>query len=303
MSFRCYWEACIVSHLPRFGWSAIQTSHFTPSWIPSDYLTSELELIICHSERTTSIQRWILDVVGSKKVMQDHHKPPHNKRLGKERQKKKSVGAGTPVECSFATSALVKRISCRRSAVDIKHLPMFWVINVSFGSEVAHSGFVDEDVAARLKKKSRQANLTQQTRPDTNMEGLRSLSRRLQLNLRRQRLEEEGKSTRREDLPSVLRGGQARYVIHNSGARAEHFTSTDNRFPESRMRIPREAKDQTSIAPDPIFIKSEFTPSAPISWITLTAFLVSAEESPYENPAYEPNLVRVATASESWFSM
>lgn len=49
----------------------------------------------------------------------------------------------------------------------------------------------------------------------------------------------------------------------------------------------------------PIIIKSEFTPSAPLSWIILTAFLVSAEESPYEDPAYEPNLVRVATASES----
>ncbi len=86
MSFRCYWEACIVSHLPRFGWSAIQTSHFTPS----DYLTSEIELIICHSERTTSIQRWILYVVGSKKVMQDHHKPPHNKR--REKSAKREIG-------------------------------------------------------------------------------------------------------------------------------------------------------------------------------------------------------------------
>lgn len=129
---------------------------------------------------------------------------------------------------------------------------------------MAHSGFVDEDVAARLKKKSRQANLTQQTRPDTNMEGLRSLSRRLQLNLRRQRLEEEGKSTWREDLPSVLRGGQARYVIHNSGAHAEHFTSTDNRFPESRTRIPREAKDQTSIAPT-----SRSGPRSGMMWRTL----------------------------------
>lgn len=129
------------------------------------------------------------------------------------------------------------------------------------------SGVFDEDVAAKLKKESRQANLTQQTRLDTNMGGLRSLSRRLQLNSRRQRLEEEGKSTRREDLPWVLRGGQARYVIYNSGAHAEHFISTDTRFQESRTRMPREAEDQISVT-----ATSRSGPRSGKMWRTLVGY-------------------------------
>ena len=102
---------------------------------------------------------------------------------------------------------LVKRISCRRRHKAF--LPMFWVIKRIIWQRGGWptAGLLTKTFGCQIEEEEPTSKLNNTAKKHAQIlawEGLRSLSRRLQLNLRRQRLEEKGKSTRREDLPSVL---------------------------------------------------------------------------------------------------